>query len=146
MKNALGFRGFRVDLFTLVAIEPAKSSRLVAVFDQLKAGDVLVIPAGTGHQFTKIDDHITYFERAYQSGLTLSGGGLRPSRCSRPAATTRRAAIITSGFISPCASACDRRTGHADNHLMWRGRVPADPAWAVLIRWLEGISADTSNA
>jgi len=26
----------------------------------LKAGDVLVIPAGTGHQFTKIDDHIDY--------------------------------------------------------------------------------------
>ena len=27
---------------------------------ELKAGDMLVIPAGTGHQFTKIDDHITY--------------------------------------------------------------------------------------
>jgi len=27
---------------------------------ELKVGDVLVIPAGTGHQFTKIDDHITY--------------------------------------------------------------------------------------
>ena len=27
---------------------------------QLKPGDVLVIPAGTGHQFTKIDDHISY--------------------------------------------------------------------------------------
>jgi mannose-6-phosphate isomerase-like protein (cupin superfamily) len=26
----------------------------------LKAGDVVVIPAGTGHWFTKIDDHITY--------------------------------------------------------------------------------------
>jgi mannose-6-phosphate isomerase-like protein (cupin superfamily) len=26
----------------------------------LKAGDVIVIPAGTGHWFTKIDDHITY--------------------------------------------------------------------------------------
>jgi len=27
---------------------------------QLKVGDVVVIPAGTGHWFTKIDDHITY--------------------------------------------------------------------------------------
>ena len=26
----------------------------------LKVGDVIVIPAGTGHWFTKIDDHITY--------------------------------------------------------------------------------------
>lgn len=30
------------------------------VTHQLKAGDVMVIPAGTGHWFTKIDDHITY--------------------------------------------------------------------------------------
>ena len=26
----------------------------------LKAGDVVVIPAGTGHLFTHIDDHIDY--------------------------------------------------------------------------------------
>ena len=30
------------------------------VTHQLKAGDVIVIPAGTGHWFTKIDDHIRY--------------------------------------------------------------------------------------
>ena len=27
---------------------------------ELKQGDAVIIPAGTGHQFTKIDDHITY--------------------------------------------------------------------------------------
>ena len=27
----------------------------------IKAGDMVVIPAGTGHWFTKIDDHISYF-------------------------------------------------------------------------------------
>ena len=30
------------------------------VTHQLKAGDVMIIPAGTGHWFTRIDDHITY--------------------------------------------------------------------------------------
>jgi mannose-6-phosphate isomerase-like protein (cupin superfamily) len=30
------------------------------VTHQLKPGDVMIIPAGTGHWFTKIDDHITY--------------------------------------------------------------------------------------
>ncbi len=30
------------------------------VSHELKAGDVFVIPAGTGHEFTRIPDHITY--------------------------------------------------------------------------------------
>jgi mannose-6-phosphate isomerase-like protein (cupin superfamily) len=37
----------------------AKSIRNGVLHD-LKQGDVVVIPAGTGHRFTKIDDHITY--------------------------------------------------------------------------------------
>jgi mannose-6-phosphate isomerase-like protein (cupin superfamily) len=37
----------------------AKSIRN-GVAHELKVGDVVIIPAGTGHQFTKIDDHITY--------------------------------------------------------------------------------------
>jgi quercetin dioxygenase-like cupin family protein len=28
--------------------------------NHLKAGDVIIIPAGTGHWFTEIPDHITY--------------------------------------------------------------------------------------
>lgn len=37
----------------------AKSIRNGVLHD-LKVGDVVVIPAGTGHRFTKVDDHITY--------------------------------------------------------------------------------------
>ena len=37
----------------------AKSIRNGVAYE-LKVGDVVVIPAGTGHQFTKIDDHVTY--------------------------------------------------------------------------------------
>jgi mannose-6-phosphate isomerase-like protein (cupin superfamily) len=41
---------------------PGNNSRAIrnGVTHELKAGDVVIIPAGTGHQFTRIDDHITY--------------------------------------------------------------------------------------
>lgn len=41
---------------------PGNNSKAIrnGVTHELKAGDVVIIPAGTGHQFTRIDDHITY--------------------------------------------------------------------------------------
>jgi mannose-6-phosphate isomerase-like protein (cupin superfamily) len=59
------------------------------VAHELKPGDVMVIPAGTGHWFTKIDDHITYLmirldpdkivplkdEAASRADLSGTGGG-----------------------------------------------------------------------
>jgi mannose-6-phosphate isomerase-like protein (cupin superfamily) len=41
---------------------PGNNSKAIrnGVTYELKPGDVVVIPAGTGHQFTKIDDHISY--------------------------------------------------------------------------------------
>jgi uncharacterized protein GlcG (DUF336 family) len=79
------------------------------VAHELKAGDVVVIPAGTGHQFTKIDDHITYLmirvdpdkvtphkteadSRAdlLTDGRASAGGGAgaRPAAASSPAAVS----------------------------------------------------------
>ena len=41
---------------------PGKSAASIAngVTHHLKAGDVIIIPAGTGHLFTHVDDHILY--------------------------------------------------------------------------------------
>jgi mannose-6-phosphate isomerase-like protein (cupin superfamily) len=41
---------------------PGKNAASIVngVTHHLKAGDVIIIPAGTGHQFTHIDDHIVY--------------------------------------------------------------------------------------
>ena len=41
---------------------PGNNSKAIrnGVAYEIKQGDVVVIPAGTGHQFTKIDDHVAY--------------------------------------------------------------------------------------
>jgi mannose-6-phosphate isomerase-like protein (cupin superfamily) len=62
------------------------------VAHELKPGDVMIIPAGTGHLFTKIDDHITYLmvridpdkltpnKDEAASKADLAGNGARPNR------------------------------------------------------------------
>jgi uncharacterized cupin superfamily protein len=44
----------------LLVLEGELSGEVGEDRPRLNRGDVVVIPAGTGHQFTKIDDHIDY--------------------------------------------------------------------------------------
>jgi len=57
------------------------------VAHQIMAGDVLVIPAGTGHWFTKIDDHINYLMIRYDPDKVTPLKGEAQSReyLSKPA-------------------------------------------------------------
>lgn len=57
------------------------------VAHQIKAGDVLVIPAGTGHWFTKIDDHINYLMIRYDPDKVTPPKGEAQSKeyLSKPA-------------------------------------------------------------
>ena len=55
-KNVVTFRGSD----DLVRSTDVVSPEGKAFIKNLKAGDVIVIPAGTGHWYTRIDDHITY--------------------------------------------------------------------------------------
>ena len=90
---------------------PGNNSKAIrnGVAYEIKQGDVVVIPAGTGHQFTKIDDHVTYVmvrvdpdkvtphkseadskADLLTDGRTTSGGGAGAASPAQPAGSPGR--------------------------------------------------------
>lgn len=85
-------------------------------------------------------------ERAYQSGLTLSGGGGLASIPVLDAGNYND----TSGYHYQWFHFAVRErmrlsNGHADNHLLWRGRVPSEESWTLMTDWVAAITADGST-
>jgi hypothetical protein len=86
-------------------------------------------------------------KRAYQSGLTLGGGGGLASIPVFDAGSYREdARYHYAWFHFAVRERMRNENGRANNHLMWRGTVPADKSWDLITRWVAAIKADTSHA
>jgi hypothetical protein len=84
--------------------------------------------------------------RAYQSGVTLgAGGGLASIPVFDAGAYNETERYHYQWFHFAVRERMRKQTGRAENHLMWRGQVPAEKSWAEIERWLTAISTDTSN-
>ncbi len=86
-------------------------------------------------------------KRAYQSGVTLGGGG---GLASIPVFDAGRyndaGGYHYQWFHFAVRERMRKQNGRADNHLMWRGTVPPERSWAVIERWVTAVKADQSNA
>ena len=85
--------------------------------------------------------------RAYQAGVTLGGGGGLASIPVFDAGPYNDAGgYHYQWFHFAVRERMKKQNGRADNHLMWRGVVPAERSWAVLERWVTAVKADRSSA
>jgi hypothetical protein len=85
--------------------------------------------------------------RAYQSGVTLGGGGglaLIPVLDAGGYREDRGYHYAWTHFA--VRERMRKENGRAANHVMWRGAVPADRSWDVITRWVAAIKADTPHA
>jgi hypothetical protein len=91
--------------------------------------------------------HVEAIKRAYQSGITLSGGGgLAGIPVFDAGGYNDTSGYHYAWFHFAVRERMRQRNGHADNHLMWRGPVPPDESWAVMMKWLAAITSDKSPA
>jgi len=84
--------------------------------------------------------------RAYQGGVTLGGGG---GLSSIPVFDAGRyndeSSYHYQWFHFAVRERMRKENGTAENHLMWRGPVPADRAWTVIADWAAAVAADRSD-
>lgn len=86
-------------------------------------------------------------QRAYQAGMTLGGGGGLATIPVLDGGNYND----TSGYHYAWYHFAVRErmrqvNGDADNHVMWRGPSQGEANWGAMVRWVEAIKADHSNA
>ena len=75
--------------------------------------------------------------RAYQGGMTLGGGGgLASIPVFDDGGYNDERGYHYQWFHFAIRERLAKQNGNADNHVMWRGPVQADAAWAAFIRWV----------
>ncbi len=79
-------------------------------------------------------------KRAYQGGVTLGGGGGGGGLGSIPVfdagAYNDAGGYHYQWFHFAIRERIARQNGNPDNHVMWRGPVQAETAWAAFIKWV----------
>jgi hypothetical protein len=85
--------------------------------------------------------------RAYQSGMTLGGGGgLSSIPVFDAGAYNETDRYHYQWFHFAVRERMRTQNGRVDNHLMWRGQVPPEASWAVMEEWLTAVKTDRSPA
>lgn len=85
-------------------------------------------------------------ERAYRSGLTLSGaGGLASIPVLDAGNYNDTSGYHYQWFHFAVRERMRQVNGHADNHLLWRGRVPPEESWSLMVDWVAAIKGDTTG-
>jgi hypothetical protein len=149
---------YGVDPRTGFALRPFDNVGVQYGLGALKSGAI------SGAQFLELNERIGGFDqdanyvpqrsvadagalrRAYQGGVTLGGGG---GLASIPVFDAGRyndeSAYHYQWFHFAVRERMRKENGTADNHLMWRGPVPADRSWAVIADWAAAVAADRSD-
>lgn len=101
--------------------------------------------ADANHVDGRSTGDVDAIRRAYQSGLTLgANGGLASIPVFDAGGYNDTERYHYQWFHFAVRQRLLVQNGRADNHLMWRGAVPADESWALMEAWLTAIKTDTS--